>query len=905
MGCASSAARADEQASASVKKQEPTTSKDQVELKSTGPSLQETAFALGLTKLINEAASGAKPKDAWVILYKCTDLICSTFGIKTCSIVLYTSTGLSCKLTCNSGSVLNELVLQHPDLLPAETLGFTTSATANQETVCVKAGDELWDSLCRESYADFHLLTGSRGACTALAVLPLCGGPKCPGALLLGHTDQLAWTLQQSWLTMLAPLLGLYVSETCLVRKLSIVEKLVDAASLSALAYAVTTDLGEIFEWCHREDVEARLVVLGQEAETATVYCKVPVTALVDDRNSMRSGLSSSLARSGPNALLEDGLVGTHMCLDNTLTKRCLNGRQRLLFVADVMQALKLYGEPWKDIFFDNAVVLAPSWVLAAPLILEGKKLGAVLWLSSCRVNSDVLMRTASTCASPIIHAITRAVAMHQLYAAAGSGPVAMVGGGLLGDSAYSKGTLVGGGGPFTSQHGVSSFTALSSRQSSTLSRGRTQRLGTGTPEEGLAGRGSNDHDMIVGDLDVGGSRPGVAVPDIPVKYILRHSPSTSALMRMYKSTIAQRAPAVDEDRITGSIHEIRILSKAGEGAFGSVYVGRWRNIVVAVKIIKDTCGTRSLKTAWELAVNKSLSHPSIVTVHAILTDVHLQRTSTRILRFVPSTLESQQVAAAAASTGPGSPSQTAFAFAPSPRLSNPDGGAGNGSVTPRSHTGTGSTSAGGGAAAPAAPVLPPLATTPSCPLPGKDSAPEALATLGGGAITVAAAAAAAAAATAGGTGGLEHSALPGNAAPVSPPPVFGRTSAGSTGGLPSVALLKPTKPLAPKVHVGRKPLYVNFDERKLRVGLQGVLGKGRLLHPSPKAALPPPPPAPAFRSGCCFLLMLADDREAPFPTPTPTTRPPPPTHTSTHIHTHTHTYTHIHTRVLEDGCCL
>ncbi|GIM12010.1 hypothetical protein Vretimale_15465 [Volvox reticuliferus] len=521
------------------------------------------------------------------------------------------------------------------------------------------------------------------------------------------------------------------------------------------------------------------------------------------------------------------------------------------------------------------------------------------------RVNSDVLMRTASTCASPIIHAITRAVAMHQLYAAAGSGPVAMVGGGLLGDSAYSKGTLVGGGGPFTSQHGVSSFTALSSRQSSTLSRGRTQRLGTGTPEEGLAGRGSNDHDMIVGDLDVGGSRPGVAVPDIPVKYILRHSPSTSALMRMYKSTIAQRAPAVDEDRITGSIHEIRILSKAGEGAFGSVYVGRWRNIVVAVKIIKDTCGTRSLKTAWELAVNKSLSHPSIVTVHAILTDVHLQRTSTRILRFVPSTLESQQVAAAAASTGPGSPSQTAFAFAPSPRLSNPDGGAGNGSVTPRSHTGTGSTSAGGGAAAPAAPVLPPLATTPSCPLPGKDSAPEALATLGGGAITVAAAAAAAAAATAGGTGGLEHSALPGNAAPVSPPPVFGRTSAGSTGGLPSVALLKPTKPLAPKVHVGRKPLYVNFDERKLRVGLQGVLGKGRLLHPSPKAALPPPPPAPAFRSGCCFLLMLADDREAPFPTPTPTTRPPPPTHTSTHIHTHTHTYTHIHTRVLEDGCCL
>lgn len=53
----------------------------------------------------------------------------------------------------------------------------------------------------------------------------------------------------------------------------------------------------------------------------------------------------------------------------------------------------------------------------------------------------------------------------------------------------------------------------------------------------------------------------------------------------------------------------------AGEGAFGAVYVGKWRNMVVAVKIIKDNSGSRSLKTAWELAVNKSLSHPCIVTV--------------------------------------------------------------------------------------------------------------------------------------------------------------------------------------------------------------------------------------------------------------------------------------------------
>lgn len=64
---------------------------------------------------------------------------------------------------------------------------------------------------------------------------------------------------------------------------------------------------------------------------------------------------TGSAASSRVAAALEDGLVGTQMSLDNTLTKRCLTGRQRLLFVADVVQALKLYSEPWKDIFMDAA----------------------------------------------------------------------------------------------------------------------------------------------------------------------------------------------------------------------------------------------------------------------------------------------------------------------------------------------------------------------------------------------------------------------------------------------------------------------------------------------------------------------------------------------------------------------
>ena len=39
--------------------------------------------------------------------------------------------------------------------------------------------------------------------------------------------------------------------------------QVVEVVSLNSLAYAVTSELGDIFEWCHKDDVEARLVVLS------------------------------------------------------------------------------------------------------------------------------------------------------------------------------------------------------------------------------------------------------------------------------------------------------------------------------------------------------------------------------------------------------------------------------------------------------------------------------------------------------------------------------------------------------------------------------------------------------------------------------------------------------------------
>ncbi|GFR43416.1 hypothetical protein Agub_g4497, partial [Astrephomene gubernaculifera] len=96
---------------------------DQLERSS---SNREKSFACELTELVNEAINGSKPKDVWIILCKCVDLICSTFDIKTCSIIIYTPSGLHCKISCNTGSVLNDLIQQYPDALPADALGVVT-----------------------------------------------------------------------------------------------------------------------------------------------------------------------------------------------------------------------------------------------------------------------------------------------------------------------------------------------------------------------------------------------------------------------------------------------------------------------------------------------------------------------------------------------------------------------------------------------------------------------------------------------------------------------------------------------------------------------------------------------------------------------------------------------------------
>ncbi len=63
------------------------------------------------------------------------------------------------------------------------------------------------------------------------------------------------------------------------------------------------------------------------------------------------------------------------------------------------------------------------------------------------------------------------------------------------------------------------------------------------------------------------------------------------------------------------------------------------QNTVVAVKVMKQQLeGRHAMRTAWELAVTRSLNHVNIVAVHAVLTDVAVLSRAHRVLMFVPHT---------------------------------------------------------------------------------------------------------------------------------------------------------------------------------------------------------------------------------------------------------------------------
>ncbi|KAG2426463.1 hypothetical protein HXX76_011693 [Chlamydomonas incerta] len=541
--------------------------------------------------------------------------------------------------------------------------------------------------------SDFQLLHTQAG-CQAFLILPLYQGHTVVGALLLAHTEPIPTLSEHRWLAAYLPLLSLYLTETSALKLVNFTEKMQTAFGLNQLAWIVSSELDTWFDWCHPDDTEARLVLLAPDQSAAMVLSRSMGTLRAFDpvnsidvlvSNGMRSGSAFGASASGAGRRSsanmdpdshsgirrdasfasrnvtggglassvtggkpppDEGLLGTHMSLSNTLTRRCLAEGSKLLFVADVMAALKKYGEPWKDVFMEQARVTNPTWVVAAPIAHGGRHLGAILWLSSSRLNPNMLAQTAKASVPLLLHTVARQVVhlIQQVSSAAGAGMddptvfwsqlLAMPHLNMLSGATATGVTgtgLVNGAG---TGH-LDTADMASSLGGSMVGAGMTGGQGR---EQG----GSGHSDALTGGgILTGAPTDSSASRQLRYTVMVRSdSVSTSALVRAYQTAIAQhqRASAASSAADVGSAYEeIQVIAKAGQGAFGSVYVALWKGLVVAVKVMRQQAeGRRAMRTAWELAVTKSVSHPNIVMVYATFTDVVVVKLSKRLIRFVP-----------------------------------------------------------------------------------------------------------------------------------------------------------------------------------------------------------------------------------------------------------------------------
>ncbi|GLC40874.1 Receptor-interacting serine/threonine-protein kinase 3 [Pleodorina starrii] len=678
-------------------------------------SSQPASFSRGslptqLSQLLSGVpAAGARSNDLWANLAKSADSLVAALAITAASFYIFTSSRRFCKVVPSTSSPLSTAVRKSGWELchAAETPSAVQVATSRTPTY-FQVPRASPASHSRGVPADFHVLHQQAG-CQAFLMLPLYQGHTVVGALLLAHTEPIPTLAEHRWLAAYLPLLSLYLTETSALKLVNFTEKIQTAVGLNQLAWIISSELDSWFDWCHPDDTEARLVLLAPDQSAAMVLSRsVGALRAFDPVNSidvlvsggMRSGstyntrrtsaniepelgplglrrdpsfASRGLVRTNTGGLAssitggktapEEGLLGTHMSLSNTLTRRCLAEGSKLLFVADVMAALKKYGEPWKDVFMEQARVTNPTWVVAAPIAHAGKHLGAILWLSSSRLNPNMLAQTAKATVPLLLHTVARQMVhlIQQASSAAGavddpgvfwSQLLAMPHLNML-SGATATGFANGGTGAGYTGTGLDTVDVASSLGGSVIGAPGVG-VGVGMPARAVSGHS----DALTG----GGILTGVPTDGSrQLRYtvmVRSDSVSTSALVRAYQTAIAhaQRSAAATVCAEVGSAYEeIQVIAKAGQGAFGSVYVALWKGLVVAVKVMRQQAeGRRAMRTAWELAVTKSVSHPNIVMVYATFTDVVVVKLSKRLIRFVPAatTLADPAVPGSASSTG-------------------------------------------------------------------------------------------------------------------------------------------------------------------------------------------------------------------------------------------------------------
>ena len=203
-------------------------------------------------------------------------------------------------------------------------------------------------------------------------------------------------------------------------------------------------------------------------------------------------------------------------------------------------------------------MVSNPSWVIAAPIVIENKHVGAIVWLSHSRLNTGLLAQIAKASIPPLLYAIAQQLQRFSTPTSAGSdeGALTMTTNSLwhqvmsmcqnqrsatgLGSRIPSSHTLGGGGGG--GSRSVSGIVAPS----------------------GVGGGGAMDIISVDSNFSMAEFRP------VRFNIAKSDSASTHALMRAYQTAIAlhQRcSPAAASD--VNGVEEIEVIAKAGQVSLG------------------------------------------------------------------------------------------------------------------------------------------------------------------------------------------------------------------------------------------------------------------------------------------------------------------------------------------------
>ncbi|GAX73010.1 hypothetical protein CEUSTIGMA_g462.t1 [Chlamydomonas eustigma] len=598
------------------------------------PSIVATGdAATHLAQLFSHASSfGSRNADMWATMQKAVEIIRVSLQAEHVSINVLSSERRCVKAICSNLSPLMDVIGKGAVCSTQNLPSVLEVATDSSPRVLqVPLGCNI-DKLP----SDYRILY-RKAQCVKFTHVPLCFGKVLLGTLLIAKSSNGADT-EFRYISAFWPFIAMYISETGAARLVDVLEVLETCNSINGLAWMVTSQLDQWFEWCHPEDTEARFVLLNEDRPLAMVFSRrnsinespgqagsssQGVDLMADNilgREDSRAGATAASGR-----LMEESLTGTQMSLVNTLTQRCLLEGSKLLFVADVMSALKKYGEPWRDVFLDHAPVTNPCWAVAAPLSIEGKDansplrhVGAIIWLSNSRLNTSMLAQAIKATVPPLLQAISQKLMLLAggLSSTTSTSPLIFTGADTDPAALREESTKL--------WDKVMSMCAL---QSSSVSvTASVTRLG------------------ISGDLS---EESGVTGDYRPIRYHIAKSDSASthSLVRAYQTAITQHLrssnPVADPDL---GAEEIEVVAKAGQGAFGSVHVAVWKGQMVAVKVMKHQEDSRwAMRTAWELAVTKSLKHPNIVFVHAVLTDVIAVKKGRKTISFIPVSTSDQE----------------------------------------------------------------------------------------------------------------------------------------------------------------------------------------------------------------------------------------------------------------------